>query len=83
MSSPKEALAIYVARRIRAHDVIDLLADVMIERGIAEHLRSDNELSSKASAIAGAEHPRPVADLATRHSKPTLRHHSPSGLPRS
>jgi len=42
MSSPKEALAIYVARRIRAHDVIDLLADVRIERGIAEHIRSDN-----------------------------------------
>jgi len=38
----KEALAIYVARRIRAHDVIDLLADVMIERGIPEHIRSDN-----------------------------------------
>jgi transposase InsO family protein len=38
----KEALAIYVARRIRAHDVIDLLVDVMIERGIPEHIRSDN-----------------------------------------
>ena len=38
----KEALAIYVARRIRAHDVIDLLAEVMIERGIPEHIRSDN-----------------------------------------
>jgi transposase InsO family protein len=38
----KEALAIYVARRIRAHDVIDVLADVMIERGIPEHIRSDN-----------------------------------------
>jgi len=38
----KEALAIYVARRIRAHDVIDLLADVMIERGIPEHIGSDN-----------------------------------------
>jgi len=40
MSSSKEALAIYVARRIRAHDVIDLLADVMIERGIPEHISS-------------------------------------------
>jgi hypothetical protein len=38
----KEALEIYAAHRIRAHDVIDLFADVMIERGIPEHTRSDN-----------------------------------------
>jgi len=38
----KEALAIHVARRIRASDVIDILADVMVERGIPDYLRSDN-----------------------------------------
>ena len=38
----KEALAVYPARRIRANDVIDNLADVMVERGIPEYLRSDN-----------------------------------------
>jgi len=38
----KEALAIYAARRIRAHDVIDIFADVMIERGVPEYIRSDN-----------------------------------------
>ena len=38
----KEALAIYPARRIRAHDVIDIFADVMIERGVPEYIRSDN-----------------------------------------
>jgi len=38
----KEALAVYPARRIRANDVIDILADVMVERGIPEYLRSDN-----------------------------------------
>jgi putative transposase len=30
----KESLAIYPARRIRSHDVIDIFADVMIERGV-------------------------------------------------
>jgi transposase InsO family protein len=38
----REALAIVPARRIRSHDVIDIFADVMIERGIPEHIRSDN-----------------------------------------
>jgi len=38
----RESLAIYAARRIRAHKVIELLADVMTARGIPEHLRSDN-----------------------------------------
>jgi len=38
----KESLAIYPARRIRANDVIDIFADVMTERGIPEHIRSDN-----------------------------------------
>jgi len=38
----RECLAILVARRIRAHDVIDLFADVMQCRGVPEHIRSDN-----------------------------------------
>ena len=38
----REALAIHVARRIRASDVIDILADVMVERGVPEYIRSDN-----------------------------------------
>jgi transposase InsO family protein len=38
----REALAIYAARRIRANDVIDIFADVMIERGVPEYVRSDN-----------------------------------------
>jgi hypothetical protein len=38
----KAALAIFPARRIRSNDVIDIFADVMIERGIPEHIRSDN-----------------------------------------
>ena len=38
----KEALAIYPARRIRANDVIGIFADVMVERGVPEFIRSDN-----------------------------------------
>jgi transposase InsO family protein len=38
----KEALAIVPARRIRSNDVIDIFADVMIERGIPAHIRSDS-----------------------------------------
>jgi putative transposase len=38
----KESLAIYPARWIRSHDVIDIFADVMIERGVPQFIRSDN-----------------------------------------
>jgi putative transposase len=38
----KEALAVYPARRIRASDVIDIFADVMVERGAPGYIRSDN-----------------------------------------
>ncbi|UNP29219.1 IS3 family transposase [Lysobacter gummosus] len=38
----RKCLALYVARQIRSNDVIDVLADAMLEHGIPEHLRSDN-----------------------------------------
>jgi putative transposase len=38
----KESLAIYPARRIGSHDVIDIFADVMIEHGVPQFIRSDN-----------------------------------------
>lgn len=38
----KECLASFVARRIRSQDVILVLADLFIEHGIPEHIRSDN-----------------------------------------
>ncbi len=37
-----ECLAILVARRIGAQEVIKILAKVMLLRGIPEHIRSDN-----------------------------------------
>lgn len=38
----RECLAAFVARRIRSQDVILILADLFIEHGIPEHIRSDN-----------------------------------------
>ena len=38
----RECLAIRVARRLSSHEVLDTLAEVMRERGIPEHIRSDN-----------------------------------------
>jgi putative transposase len=38
----RECLALRVARRLNSRDVIETLSDVMLWRGIPEHLRSDN-----------------------------------------
>ena len=38
----RECLAIHVGRRINSNQVIDVLAEAMIEHGIPEHIRSDN-----------------------------------------
>jgi putative transposase len=38
----RTCLALHVARRIRSNDVIDVLADAMIEHGVPAYLRSDN-----------------------------------------
>ena len=37
-----ECLAIRVARKLKAIDVIDVLSDLFILRGIPAHIRSDN-----------------------------------------
>jgi transposase InsO family protein len=37
-----ECLAIRVARKLKATDVIDILSDLFILRGVPEHIRSDN-----------------------------------------
>ncbi len=38
----RECLAIHVARRLGRYEVIEALSDVMLFRGIPEHIRSDN-----------------------------------------
>jgi hypothetical protein len=45
----RECLAIRVARRINSFGVIETMADVMLERGVPDHIRSDNgaEMTAK------------------------------------
>ncbi len=47
----RECLAIRVARRLGRYEVIEALADVMLFRGIPEHLRSDNGLEFVAEEL--------------------------------
>jgi len=46
---PRECLAIPVARRINSLGVLETMADVMLVRGVPEHIRSDNgpEMTAK------------------------------------
>jgi putative transposase len=46
-----ECLAIRVARRLKAIDVIDLLAELFILRGVPNHIRSDNGPEFVARAV--------------------------------
>ena len=41
----KECLVSYPARRIRSREIIFILADLFLERGVPTHIRSDNVLS--------------------------------------
>ena len=46
-----ECLAVRVARRMTAHDVLWVLADLFLEYGIPEHIRSDNGPEFVAVAV--------------------------------
>ena len=48
-----ESLAIRVARRLKAVDVIDVLSDLFLLRGVPEHVRSDNGPEFVASPVRG------------------------------
>ena len=47
----RECLAMLVARKIRNQDVIDILFNLFIFRGIPEHIRSDNGPEFTARAV--------------------------------
>jgi putative transposase len=49
----RECLAIRVARRLGAADVIEVLADLFIARGVPSHARSDNGAEFTASTVRG------------------------------
>ena len=38
----RECLALVVARRLRATDVLETLADLVVTHGVPAHIRSDN-----------------------------------------
>jgi putative transposase len=46
-----ECLAIRVARKLKAIDVIDVLSDLFILRGVPGHIRSDNGPEFIAKAV--------------------------------
>jgi hypothetical protein len=50
-----ECLAIRVGRKLKATDVIDLLSDLFILRGVPGHIRSDNVLYRKAVGHGGPQ----------------------------
>jgi len=47
----RESLAILVERRIKSQDVIDVLFELFIFRGVPEHIRSDNGPEFAAKAV--------------------------------
>ncbi len=47
----REALAIRVNRRLNSSDIIETLADLMLERGMPTHIRSDNGPEFVAKAV--------------------------------
>lgn len=47
----RECIAIRVERKLRAVDVIDVLSDLFILRGIPKHIRSDNVPEFIAKAL--------------------------------
>jgi Integrase core domain len=49
----RECLAIRVARKLGSADVMDVLADLFIARGIPAHIRSDNGPEFVATAVKG------------------------------
>ena len=48
-----ECLAIRIDRRLKSADVIDVLSDLFILRGVTEHIRSDNGPEFVAKAVQG------------------------------
>src|SRR5918998_1840907 len=49
----RECLAILVARRLTSDDVLALLAELFVEHGVPDHLRSDNGPEFCANAVRG------------------------------
>ena len=63
-----ECLAIRIDRRLKAIDVIDVLSDLFILRGVPEHVRSDNVLCRDAVLGFGQQvsSRRQIADVGSK-----------------
>ncbi len=77
----RQCLAIKVARRTRAHDVIEVLTDLFVRHGPPEHLRSDNgpEGWRRATRLA---HYRPPPPRATGSPPPETNQGRPADADR-
>ena len=71
----RECLALRVARRLGSLQVIETLADVMLVRGIPEHIRSDNgpEFIAEELRKLGVSH-IPIPPTTTTDKCPTRRY---------
>ena len=47
----RECLAIRAGRHIRSDDILDCLSELMVQRGVPEHIRSDNGPEFTAKAV--------------------------------
>ena len=47
----RECLAIHVNRKLNSTDVIDVLSDLFIMRGVPGHVRSDNVLRAEGDRL--------------------------------
>ena len=47
----RECLSIWISRKLKSTDVIDVLSDLFIIRGIATHVQSDNGPEFIAQAL--------------------------------
>ena len=66
----RECLAIRVDRRLRSTDVIDVLSDLFILRGVPDHIRSDNGPEFIAKAVRGMDRRRRREDRLHRAGVP-------------
>ena len=62
----RECLAIRAARSIRSADVIEALAELMVTRGVPDHIRSDNGPEFTARAVREWEPGRSASSLDRR-----------------
>ncbi len=70
----RECLAIVVARRLRADEVLQALTDLFVERGPPDHIRSDNVLYREAMGALGYNSPSSVCTGAWLRGNTKLAH---------